>query len=83
MATLAMKGRPRAVGRPKCFTDAEEEKLNKGVVSLRRHGLIVDRETLLVMAIYAVKKSRGADCDVPPLTAHWVKGYKYVHCHGV
>lgn len=75
---LALKGKLRLAGRPRWLTEAEESRLFNSVVALRRHGCIVDRETLIIMAHAAVKLSRGDDTNLPPLTVHWCKAYMFV-----
>jgi hypothetical protein len=73
---LTLNGQLRPAGRPKWLTPREEDQVHRSVVGLRRHGYIVDRETLIVMAHTAVKVSRGDDCALPPLTLHWAKSFR-------
>ena len=75
--TLAMKGQLRTPGRPRWLSDAEEEKLYKAVVSLRRHGCIIDRETLLVMASEA-SQANGSQDRAFPMSLSWSKGFRCV-----
>ena len=77
---LSLKGQLKVPGRPRWLTDIEEQNLYRSIVVLRRHGCIVDRETLLVMAHAAVKLARGDSADLPPLTVHWCKAFRYVWC---
>ena len=49
----------RSPGRPKWLIKEEEDALYQSVVGLRRHGVIVDTETLVIMACVAVQVSCG------------------------
>ena len=73
--TLQEKGVLRLPGRPKWLTDTEEANLYRAVVALRRHGCIVDSETLVVMALATVNLSGAAD-RLLPLTVHWSKAFR-------
>ena len=53
------------------------KKLFKAVVSLRRHGCIIDRETLLVMASEASQAS-GSQDRAFPMSLSWSKGFRCV-----
>ena len=49
--TMLVNGVLRSPGRPRWLTKEEEDTLYQSVVGLRCHGVIVDRETLIIMAI--------------------------------
>ena len=78
---LVLKGRLRVPGRPRWLTAKEEEQLYQSVISMRRHGCIVDRETLVVMAQATVRLSRGEQAEVLPITVHWCKAFRYSSLH--
>ena len=65
----------RLPGRPKWLTDAEEANLFRAIVALRRHGCIVDNETIVVMALATVNLS-GVSDRLLPLTVHWSKALR-------
>ena len=56
---MLVNGVLRSPRRPRWLTKEEEDALYQSVVQLRRHGVIVDRETLVIMARVAVQVSCG------------------------
>ena len=57
--TMLVIGVLRSPGRPKWLIKEEDDELYQSVVGLRRHGVIVDTETLVIMACVAVQVSCG------------------------
>lgn len=44
--------------------------------TLRQHGVIIDRETLVLMGLHAAQKIRGPAAEQPRLTVHWGKSFR-------
>ena len=78
MQTMCLQGKLRLPGRPKWLTAGEEDQLYQAILSMRRHGCIVDRETILVMATATMKLSRGQDSALPEMSIHWARHFRSV-----
>jgi len=65
---------PKKVGRPTILTPVEEEQLLTAITAVRRSGAIIDRETLVCLALHVVQQLRGTTSTVA-LTANWAKSY--------
>ena len=76
ISTLRVQGNLRLPGRPRWLTVPEEERVYQAVRCLRRHGYVVDRETLITMAASAVQQARGPQVEIPPLSIHWSTAFR-------